>query len=123
MYNVHCSVLTVFFFFFFCPQGESRTRKASTKQSIGEHSGHGGYVASRTLHGGNVTVLVFFLLCFFRCYASFFSRECKWWRNEHGKAGFPGQLFWDLIAMLVSYNFFFSLSPFPYLLLLIRDCL
>lgn len=50
--------------------------------------------------------------------------KAKRWRNEHGKAGFPWQLFWDLIAMLVSYKLFFfflSLPPFPYLLLLIRD--
>lgn len=40
--------------------------------------------------------------------------KAKRWRNEHGKAGFPWQLFWDLIAMLVSYKlFFFSLSLSP----------
>ncbi len=80
------TVCLTIFFVFFCPQGESRTRQASTEQSIREHNGHGGYVASRTRHGGSVTPL---LLFFFRCYASFVSRESKWWRNERGKAGFP----------------------------------
>lgn len=46
----------------FCPQGESRTRQASTEQSIREHNGHGGYVASRTQDGGSVTPLLLFFL-------------------------------------------------------------